>query len=107
MTIPSLSSELGIGSFETASLFAAALLLLGGIVLIFLFRRFLQAADDLERTIQTGALALSSGAGFVGSSVYMILDKTSYGSGIDLSHIIMLMAAAYSIGLISGRIRYR
>ena len=107
MAIPSLSAKFGLGSFETASLFAAVLLLLGGIVLILLFRRFLNEADDLERTIQTGALALSSGAGFVGTSVYLMLEKTSLVSDVDLTHIIVLMAVAYSIGLITGRIRYR
>ena len=72
-----------------------------------LFRRFLNEADDLERTIQTGALALSSGAGFVGTSVYLTLEKTSFVSHVDLTHIIVLMALAYSVGLIAGRIRYR
>ena len=107
MAIPSLSVEFGLGSLETASLFTAVLLLLGGIVLILLFRRFLNEADDLERTIQTGALALSSGAGFVGTSVYLTLEKTSFVSHVDLTHIIVLMALAYSVGLIAGRIRYR
>lgn len=107
MAIPALSAEFASGSFETASLVAAVLLLLGGIVLMLLFRRFLNEADDLERTIQAGALALSSAAGFIGTSVYLMLEKTSFVSEVDLTHIILLMAAGYSVGLISGRIRYR
>ena len=106
MAIPALSVEFGWGSLETAAIFSAILLLLGGVVLILLFRRFLKEADELERTIQTGALALSSGAGFIGTSIYLTLENTSFVSQVDATHIILLMAGAYAVGLIAGRIKY-
>ena len=107
MTIPSLSIKLGWASLESVSIITAILLLVGGLILVFLFRRFLKEADDLERTIQTTALALSSGAGFVGTSVYVTLENTSLASHTDPAHIIVLMALAYAVGLIVGRISYR
>ena len=78
-----------------------------GVALIMAYRSYLKAADELERTIQLNAIALSAGVGIVGTSVYSILEKTQLISNIELSTIISLMSLAYALGLIIGRIKYR
>ena len=78
-----------------------------GIYMVFSYRKFLKALDDLERKIQLDALALSVGVTIISFSSFSILSKAGMINTLEQSSLIMLMALSYMVGIIGGRIKYR
>ena len=78
-----------------------------GVGMVLAYKRFLTEADELERKIQLDALAISVGAILVTFSSYSILEKSTEIPPLSPAYLIMVMAAAYCVGLIIGRRRFR
>ncbi len=79
--------------------------LLGGAMML-AFRRFLREADELQRRIQLEALALGFGAAVVGAAAYRLLERAGAVGATDVSDVIMILAVAYSVGVLAGQRRY-
>ena len=77
------------------------------VAMVLAFKRFLTEADELERKIQLDALATSVAAILVTFSSYSILQKSTEVPPLTPAYMIMVMAAAYCVGLIVGRRRFR
>ncbi len=78
-----------------------------GIGMIVTYMRFLTELDELQRKIQLDSLALSLGVALVGSYSYILLVTAQFISDAEISHIVLLMAFTYVVGLIVGQVRYR
>ena len=78
-----------------------------GIGMLLAFKRFLKELDEMERKIQFDALALSVGVTVVVFGGYSILEKAGVVPDLQASHLIVLLALAYIVGIFSGRARYR
>ena len=79
--------------------------LLGG-AMMFAYRRFLREADELQRRIQLEALALGFGAALVGAAAYRLLERAGTIGATDASDVIMILAVAYSVGVLAVQWRY-
>ena len=79
--------------------------LLGGAMML-AYRRFLREADELQRRIQLEALALGFGAALVGAAAYRLLERAGAIGATDVSDVIMILAVAYSVGVLAGQRRY-
>jgi len=92
------------------SLTALALLInLGaGVGMIMAIRRHLNGLDELQRKIQLEAMALCLGVGLVGGMAYTTLGATNL-IQIDakISHLVILMALTYLVGVILGHRKYQ
>jgi len=78
-----------------------------GVGMVLAFKKFLTEADELERKIQLDALALSVGVTIVFFSSYSVLEKAISIPGLSTAYLIVVLALAYSVGIIFGRRRYR
>ena len=79
--------------------------LLGGAMML-AYRRFLREADELQHRIQLEALALGFGAALVGAAAYRLLERAGAIGATDVSDVIMILAVAYSVGVLAGQRRY-
>jgi hypothetical protein len=90
------------------TLLAVAFNLLVGIGMLFANRRHLRELDELQRTIQLNAMALTLGAGLVGGMTWTLLDRYRLiGFEASVGHLVILMAAVYIVGCFVGLRRYR
>lgn len=85
---------------------AAAVPTLLGLGVIFTYRRYLREADELQRVIQTEALALGFGVGWLVICGYPLFERLG-APAADISDYLVAMVIAYSIGSVVGRRRYR
>ncbi len=74
-----------------------------GIIVVIVYRRTLLTVDELERTIEYGALALAVAFLVFGAS--LILPKTTLVPALDASAMIAIMTLIYCCDLIVGRLR--
>lgn len=69
--------------------------------------RYLRGADELQRTIELNALAFAIGAGFVTWSAFQLVQWM----GAPVEHWpdlpVLVMCAAYALGSVLSRMRYR
>ncbi len=79
-----------------------------GIGLIVSNKVYLAGLDELDQKIQLEAMALSLGVGLVAGIGYSLMDVTNLiASDAEISHLIILMAIAYMVGIAVGKRRYR
>ena len=96
-------------NFNTSLSIVGVLIHLGsGFGMILANKRYLNAVDELMRKIQLEAMALTLGVGLVVGMSYELLEDIKLISfEPDISHLIMLMACTYIIGIILGNRRYQ
>jgi len=79
-----------------------------GFGMIWTFKGFLLAMDELQRLIQLEALSLAFGVGVVvGLSYELLEDVKLITFEPEISHLIMLMSLTYMFGLFIGNRHYR
>ena len=79
-----------------------------GFGMIWTFKGFLLAMDELQRLIQLEAISLALGvAVVVGVSYGLLEDVKLITFEPEISHLIMLMSLTYVFGLFLGNRRYR
>ena len=82
----------------------AALPSIAAVFVLFAFLRFLQAADEVQRTIQLQALALACGGGFFLITGYRQFEKLGAPATDDLLAVFPFL---YVLGIFLGWRRYR
>jgi hypothetical protein len=95
--------------FNTPLTILGVLINLGiGFGMILANKRLLNGMDELMRKIQLEAMAISLGVGLVcGLSYELLEDIKLITFEPEVSHLIMLMALTYMVGLIAGNRRYK
>ncbi len=95
--------------FNTPLTILGVLINLGiGFGMILANKRYLNGLDELMRKIQLEAMAISLGVGLVcGLSYELLEDIKLITFEPEVSHLIMLMALTYMVGLIAGNRRYK
>ena len=79
-----------------------------GFGMIWTFKGFLLAMDELQRLIQLEALSLALGVGVVvGVSYGLLEDVKLITFQPEISHLIILISLTYSFGLFLGNRHYR
>ncbi len=79
-----------------------------GVGMIMANRRHLKGLDEMQQKIQLEAMALSLGVGLIGGLAYSNLDVTNLiPFDAEISHLVILMALAYMVGIALGVRRYR
>ena len=99
-----------IGSRTVVGSAAWALVAAGAVMALLVARsywRYLRQADELARSIQLHALALSLTAGFVAWTVFRLLAAVGITTGGWPSPTTMIVIAAYIVGTAEGLRRYR
>lgn len=76
-----------------------------GALAVISYHRLLRRADELERKIQVEALALGFGAGAVGMMAYRLAERAG-APAMDINDALLVMLAAYVVGVIVARRRY-
>ncbi|MDP6201056.1 MAG: hypothetical protein QF616_02330 [Candidatus Marinimicrobia bacterium] len=95
--------------FNTPLTIHGVLINLGiGFGMILANNRYLKGLDELMRKIQLEAMAISLGVGLVcGLSYELLEDIKLITFEPEVSHLIMLMALTYMVGVIAGNRRYK
>ena len=95
--------------FNTPLTILGVLINLGiGFGMILTNKRHLNGLDELMRKIQLEAMAFSLGAGLVcGLSYELLEDIKLITFEPEISHLIILMALTYMVGVIAGNRRYK
>ena len=71
-------------------------------------KRYLNGLDELQRKIQTEAMALCLGVGLVAGLGYSTLDVTNLiPMDAEISHLVILMCLTYLAGILLGRRKYQ
>ena len=79
-----------------------------GVGMIAANKRHLDGLDELQRKIQTDAMAFALGVGLVAGLAYSTLDITNVIAGdAEISFLVILIAMAYIGGILLGRRKYR
>jgi hypothetical protein len=79
-----------------------------GFGMIWTFKGFLLAMDELQRLIQLEAISLAFGVGVVvGLSYELLEDVKLITFQPEISHLLILITLTYSFGLFLGNRRYR
>ena len=94
---------------NSALTLAAILLNLAvGVGMILANRRHLKGLDEMQQKIQLEAMALSLGVGLIGGLAYSNLDVTNLiAFDAEISHLVILMALTYMVGIAVGVRKYR
>ena len=95
--------------FNTPVTILGVLINLGiGFGMILANKRHLNGLDELMRKIQLEAMAISLGVGLVcGLSYELLEDIKLITFEPEVSHLIILMALTYMVGIIAGNRRYK
>lgn len=96
------------GSQPAPTLLAIAFNVLVGIGMLLAHKRYLEALDELQRTIQLQAMAWSLGAGLVGGMALTLLtrfDLVAYEA--EIAQLVILQALVYIVAIVAGTLRYR
>lgn len=79
-----------------------------GIGMIMAMGRYLKGLDELQQKIQLEAMGLSLGVGLVAGMAYVNFDQSGLiASHADISHLVMLMAVTYIVGIVAGSRKYK
>lgn len=79
-----------------------------GVGMIVANSRHLKGLDEMQQKIQLEAMALSLGVGLIAGLAYSNLDITNLISfDAEISHLVILMALTYIVGIGAGVRRYR
>jgi len=79
-----------------------------GFGMIRVFKQYLLGLNELQRKIQLEAMAFSLGVGLVcGLSYELLEDIKLITFEPEVSHLIILMALTYMVGVIAGNRRYK
>ncbi len=79
-----------------------------GVGMIMANRRHLKGLDEMQQKIQLEAMALSLGVGLIGGLAWSNLDVTNLiAFDAEISHLVILMALTYMVGIATGVRRYR
>lgn len=79
-----------------------------GFGMILANKRHLNGQDEMHQKIQLEAMALSLGVGLVVGLAYSNLDVTNLiAFDADISHLVILMALTYLVGIFAGFRKYR
>jgi hypothetical protein len=89
-----------------AGVAAAVLSALLGVAMLLAYWRFLREADELRRKIEVEALALAFGVGLVGGIAYWLLGESGIVAEAEILHVLVLMIATHSLGILLGYRRY-
>ena len=95
--------------FETSLTIIAVLINIAvGFAMLGANKRHLNGLDEMMQKIQLEAMALTLGVGLVVGLAYETLEDVKLiASEPEISHLIMLMAFTYMVGIILGNRRYR
>ena len=98
-----------IWDFQTTLTILGVLLNLGiGFGMILANKRHLQGLDEMHRKIFLDAGALSLGVGLIVGLSYSNLDINNIiGADAEISHLVIVMALTYLVGIIAGTRKYR
>ena len=79
-----------------------------GVGMIMANRRHLKGLDEMQQKIQLEAMALSLGVGLIAGLAYSNLDVTNLITfDAEISHLVIVMALTYIVGIATGIRRYR
>ena len=79
-----------------------------GIGMILMNRKYINGLDEMQRKINTDAMAIALGVGVVGGISYSMLDIADIISfNAEIGHLIILIGITYIIGVFVGNIRYK
>lgn len=95
-------------SSPSLTLAAILLNLAVGVGMIAANRRHLKGLDEMQQKIQLEAMALSLGVGLIVGLAYSNLDVTNLiAFDAEISHLVILMALTYMVGIAVGVRKYR
>jgi predicted membrane channel-forming protein YqfA (hemolysin III family) len=90
------------------TLLAIAFNVLVGIGMLLAHKRYLEALDELQRTIQLQAMAWSLGVGLVGGMALALLTRFDLlAFEAEIAHLVILQALVYVVATVGGMLRYR
>lgn len=93
---------------KTLSIAAILINLLLGIGMILANIRFIKGLDELQQKIQLEAMSIALGVGVIGGLFYSQLDQANIiTSNAEISHLVILIALTYMVGIFIGRVRYK
>jgi len=93
---------------ELITAIAIGINFLVGIMMIMVNKQHLTDLDELQQKIQLNAMGLSLGIGLIVGISYSTLDTTGLiSSHAEISHLIIVMALTYMIGIILGNRKYQ
>ncbi|GAA0787221.1 MULTISPECIES: hypothetical protein [Pseudomonadati] len=93
---------------ELITAIAIGINFLVGIMMIMVNKQHLIDLDELQQKIQLNAMGLSLGIGLIVGISYSTLDTTGLiSSHAEISHLIIVMALTYMIGIILGNRKYQ
>ena len=79
-----------------------------GVGMILANKRHLNGLDEMHQKIQLEAMALSLGVGLIVGLSYSNLDINNIiGADAEISHLVIVMALTYLVGIIAGTRKYR
>lgn len=84
----------------------AALPSIAGALVVLAYVRFLRDADELQRVIHLGALAVGFGVTFFAVAAYRVFVRIG-APALDFGDVTMIMAVTYTVALFAGIWRYR
>jgi hypothetical protein len=90
------------------TLVAIGVNVLVGIGMLLAHRRHLAGLDELQRTIQLGAMAWTLGAGLVGGMAWTLLTRFDVVAiEAEIAHLVIFMGLVYLAASVAGALRYR
>ncbi len=90
------------------TIFAIAINIALGFAMILANKRLLEGLDELQQKIQLGAMGLSLGVGVVvGIGFEQLEDAMLISFEAEISHLIIIMALTYLVGIFIGQRRYQ
>lgn len=93
---------------ELITAIAIGINFLVGIMMIMVNKQHLIDLDELQQKIQLNAMGLSLGIGLIVGISYSTLETTGLiSSHAEISHLIIVMALTYMIGIILGNRKYQ
>lgn len=79
-----------------------------GIGMILMNRKYINGLDEMQRKINTDAMAIALGVGVVGGISYSLLDIANIiAFNAEIGHLIILIGVTYIIAIVVGNIRYK
>jgi hypothetical protein len=79
-----------------------------GIGMILMNRKYINGLDEMQRKVNTDAMAIALGVGVVGGLSYSMLDVANVISfDAEIGHLLILVSVTYFIGIVVGNIKYK
>jgi len=90
------------------TLLAIAFSVVVGVGMLLANKRYLQALDELQRTIQLQVMAWTLGAGLVGGVAWTLFARHDLvGFEAEIAHLVAFMGVVYLVGSVAGSLRHR